>query len=146
MKLNKISEPTIAKERYDNSTKITAKLSYPKWVEFIEKNSDYFIWLEDTEKGKQTLANLDKVPESFREGVLKGHNKSRAFAEFNSQKGYYEMYVDFVEKYGLITTTFMKSITLKHLSILLDMANYLDAYLLNNGTEIIDEKVLNTMG
>ncbi|MBL6448291.1 hypothetical protein JMN32_18395 [Fulvivirga sp. 29W222] len=140
-----IKDPSISKEKYDYRLDLRQRVSYEKWVNFIENHKKYFIWQEETDEGRETLAKLDKIPESFREGIVKGHNKSRAFAEFNPKRSYYEMYVDFNEKYGMVTTTFMKPITKDHLRILLDMANYLDAYLLNNGTEIIDEKVLGSL-
>jgi len=135
-------ELSIAKEKYQFSTGIKSKVSKKKWIEFIEMNSGYFTWLEDTKAGKDTLSTLDKVPESFREGVLKGHFKSQACAEFNAKKKYYEVIVDFIDDYGKVATTIMKPITKAHLRRLLDMANYLDAYLLNNGNEIIDDKFI----
>ncbi len=141
----KISDPTIAKDKYSNRRNLTKRVSYEKWVEFIESHQDYFTWLEDTQEGKQTLANLHQVPESFRNGILRSHNKNRAFAEFNEKKGYYEIYVDFIERFGTISTTFQKPVNKNHLRILFEMANYLDAYLLNNGTEIIDEGFLDSL-
>jgi len=141
----KISDPWIAKEKFNNISKIEKKLDYDKWVEFIEQNLDYFIWLENTDRGKKTLADLSKIPESFREGILKGHNRKQVLAEFNTKKGFHEVMVRFNQELNVIGTTFQKPITKKHVQILLDMANYLDAYLLNNGTEIIDETFLENM-
>lgn len=143
--MHKIKDPSIAKEKFDYRLDIKNPISYDKWVEFIELNSNYFTWRENTDEGKQTLADIDKVAESFREGILEGHNKKRAYAEFNEKKGYFELYIDFVEKFGKISTTFQKSITKDHLRMLLDMANHLDAYLLSNGTEIIDERVIESL-
>lgn len=138
----KLSDPTIAKEKYRNRKNLTKQVSYSNWVEFIDNHQGYFIWQEDTEEGKETLKNLDKIPESFREGILKSHNRSRAFAEYNEKKGYYEIYIDYIELFGTVSTTFQKKIEKRHLEILLDMADYLDALLLNNGTEIIDRDYL----
>lgn len=138
----KITEPSIAKEKFRWSSEVKQKLSYQKWIDFIESHKEYFIWQEDTEEGKNTLANLHEVPESFKEGILKGHNKSRAFAEFNNKKGFYEVYVDFNERYGTISTTFQKKIERRHLELLLEMANHLDALLLVDGTKVINEETL----
>ena len=141
----KISDPWIAKEKFNNISKVKEKLSKETWVEFINNNTDYFIWLENTERGKKTLANLDKIPESFKNGVLRNHDKQEACAEFNQKKGYHEVVVQFNERLGVIGTTIQKPITKAHLRMLLDMANHLDAYLLNNGTEIIDEAFLKSL-
>jgi len=142
MNFKKIKDPWIAKEKFSNISKVTTKLSLDKWVGFVESHLDYFTWLEETDKGKRTLANLESIPESFREGVLKSHNKQQACAEFNRNKGYHELIVQFNNRLGVIGTTFQKPITRDHLRMLLAMANHLDAYLLNNGTEIIDERVI----
>jgi hypothetical protein len=135
-------ELSIAKEKFRFSTDIKSKVIEEDWVAFIESRQDYFTWLEDTEKGKKTLGNLDEIPESFREGILKGHNKSRAFAEFNQKKGYHEFYVDFVDDYGKVVVTSQKKITKEQIKVLLEMAQHLDALLLNNGNKIIDEQYL----
>lgn len=85
---------------------------------------------------------MDKVPEWAKEKALRSLNKTNSYAEFNKKKGYYEIRVCFNEELNVISTSFQKKITIKHLKILLEMANYLDALLLNNGTQIIDEKVI----
>ena len=143
MNIKNIKDPSIAKEKFDYRLKIKEHLPYERWVEFINSKSDYFTWLEDTVEGKETLKNIEKIPESFREGVLKGHNKLKACAEKKKKKGYYEFIIQYNKKFGHVSTTFMKPIEKEHLKLLLEMAKYLDAYLLNNGTEIIDENVLN---
>ena len=143
--LRQIKDPWIAKEKFDYVGNVKQKLSQEKWAEFMHKNLDYYIWLENTEEGKETLANIDKVPIDFRESILKGHNKSKAYAEFNTKKKYYEVIVAFNPDLGVIGTTFQKPITKAHLRRLLDMANYLNAYLLNNGNEIIDENVIESL-
>ena len=135
-------ELSIAKEKYNFSDQIKSRVAYEKWVEFIDRNRDYYEWLEGTDKGKERLANIDKIPEGFRKGILEQLNKSQAFAEFNSKKGWHEIVMDFHKDYGFIKVTFMKKITNAQLRRLLDMANYLDAYLLNSGNEIIDEKFI----
>lgn len=142
MKIKNIKDPSIAKEKYDYRLNIKEHVSYDKWVEFINYKNDYFTWLEDTEEGKKTLENIDKIQIAFKEGILKGHNKQKACAEFNFKKGYYEVIVQYNEKYGHISTTFMKPVNEKHIRILLDMAKNLNAYLLNNGNEIIEESIL----
>ncbi|MBL6446724.1 hypothetical protein JMN32_10400 [Fulvivirga sp. 29W222] len=145
MILKNIKAPTIAKEKYKWSNQIHNKLSYELWVNFIDDNQDYFTWLESTEIGKERLLNIDNIPISFRKGTLEQLQKGQALAEYNEKKGYHEIIIDFHKEFGMVHTTFMKPITKDHLRILLDMANYLEAYLLNNGTEIIDEKALESL-
>lgn len=145
MALRKIKDPWIAKEKFDYIGNVKQKLLPEKWAEFIDKNSDYYTWLENTDEGRETLSNIDKIPLDFREGILKGHNKCKAYAEFNAKKKYHEVIVAFNPDLGVIGTTFQKPVTKVHLKRLLDMANYLDAYLLNNGNEIIDEKFIESL-
>ncbi len=135
-------ELSIAKEKYEYSDQVKVKLDYDRWVAFIEQNKDYYIWLEESEKGRERLANIDKIPESFRAGILEQLNKTQVFAEFNTKKGWHEIVIDFHQDNGVIKTTFMKKVAKSHLKRLFEMAKHLDALLLNNGTEIIDEKAI----
>src|SRR5690606_15037574 len=139
MKLENIKDPSIAQQKYDNYEDIREKVPHDNWAQFINENLDYYTWLEGTDEGKIRLKNLNSIPESFKNKILNLHDKKRALAEYNSEQGYYEVIIDYIDKYGKISTTFQKPITKKHLQRLLDMANYLDAYLLNNGKDIIDE-------
>lgn len=137
-------ELSIAKEKYEYSDRVTVRLDYNKWVEFVEKNRNYFIWYEDTPDGIQLKENLDKVPEWAREGIMNSH-KGKALAEFNTKKGWYEIVVAFYKETGVIKITFMKKVTKDHLKKLLEMAKHLDALLLKDGTEIIDEKAIESL-
>jgi len=140
--MKKIKDPSIATEKYDHRMNFKEPVSYNKWVEYIENNKDYFVWTEDTEKGKKISANIDQISEVIREGVLRTLNKRQACAEYNERKGYHEVLVTYIDKFGKISTTFMKRINRKHLQILLDMATYLDALLLNNGRQIINQDII----
>lgn len=140
--LKSIKDPVIALEKFNFSDAITEKLDYEKWIDYVEQHKDYYTWLEDSDKGKNRLANIDRIPEDFRSGILEQLNKSQVFAEFNEKKGWHEIVIDFHKDTGVVKTTFMKKITKEHLKRLLEMANYLDAYLLNSGKTIIDEKVI----
>lgn len=141
MKIKNIKNLSIAKEVYNQARFIINKLSYEKWIDYIDNHQDYFTWEDDTPNGIYRRNNIDKIPEWAKEGILNSQ-KTKAFAEFNNKKGWYEIVFSFHKDFGIITTTFQKKITIKHLKILLEMANYLDALLLNNGTQIIDEKVI----
>lgn len=67
-----------------NSSPIIQKMGdiidYPKWVEYIESNSDYFIWYENTEDGISVAQQLDKVPEWAKEGILYTLNRKVAYS------------------------------------------------------------------
>lgn len=141
--MKKIKDPWIAKEKFVNINLNKQKLDFNKWVEFIENDKDYFIWYEETLDGIHLLENLDKVPTWARDGILNSF-KGKALAEYNN-KGYYEIVFTFNKELNVISTTFMKRISQKHLYRLLEMANYLDALLLNNGTEVIDEKTIESL-
>ncbi|WP_207426680.1 hypothetical protein [Pedobacter sp. SYSU D00535] len=130
-------ELSIAKEKYRSLRDIKTKLSYEKWVDYIDRNSDYYEWLENTERGKERLKNIEKIPESFRLGILQQLNKRQAFAQFNPKKGWHEIVIDFHIELGLIKITNMKRLKQQQLGRLVEMADYLGGYLLNNGTEII---------
>ncbi|MDY3883814.1 hypothetical protein [Porphyromonas somerae] len=56
-----------------NSSPIIQKMDdiidYPKWVEYIESNSDCFIWYENTEDGISVAQQLDK----FQSGLKRGY-------------------------------------------------------------------------
>jgi hypothetical protein len=109
-------------------------------------HQDYYTWYENTKDGIYMKNNINEIPENFREKVLNGLNKKEVLSEFNDKKGYYEIVVNYNIELGIISTTFMKRIKKEHLERLLDMANYLDAYLLNrNGKTIIDEKLIESL-
>ncbi len=140
-----IKDPWISKEKFDYISHVKNKLSYEKWIEYIDAHQDYFTWYEDTKNGIFEKANIDKIPKDFKEKVLKNLDKTEVQAEFNKKKDYYEIVINYNRELGIIGTTFMKPITKEHLRRLLDMANYLDAHLLNHGDEIIDKKVIESL-
>jgi len=145
MEKNRIKDPCIAKEKYDNILHIISKLPYNEWVEYINMNQDYYTWYENTEDGIYSKNHIDEYPKWSQEKVSYSLNKTKVLAEFNKKKGYYEIVVQYIDKLNVIGTTFMKPIKKEHLIKLLDMANYLDALLLNHGDEIIDEKVIESL-
>jgi len=134
---------SIAKQKYTRSrSEIKLKISHQDFIDVIESRGDYFNWLENTDKGKNTLSHLDKIPEAFRENILKGHNKIQACAEYNLKKGYHEFLLDYIDLYGSVSITIMSKITDNYLQILINIAESLNAHLLNNGTEVINKNTL----
>ena len=146
MKLKRNSNIIIAKNKMSKAITVLEPLSYQKWVDFVDSNSDIFTWNEDTPDGIQTMKDIDKVPEDFKERVLASLNKVSCYAGFNKKKGAYDLHAGFNEKYNWITINIARIPKSKDLEIFVEMANYLDAYLLVDGTKIIDEKVLQNLG
>lgn len=143
MNLQTIQELAIASNQFDFSKDIDENIDHSKWIEYVNRYHKYFIWAEDTEEGKATLAKIDKVPESFRERTLKAYNKNRCYAEYNNVKKYYDVVVSNYDR--KISISFERKITKEDLTRFLDMANSLGAYLLNNGSEIIDERIIESL-
>jgi hypothetical protein len=144
--IKKIRELYIANSPFDFLDDSNLKeLNYEKWVDYIDTHQDYFTWEENTINGIFLKENINKVPEKVRKDVLSGLNKIRCNAEYNNKKKYYDIVVIFHKKLKRIVISFERKVKTDDLKLFLDMANYLDAYLLNNGTEIIDEKVIESL-
>ena len=75
----------IAREKYNNPLSISEKLSFEKWVEYINIHQEYFTWEDDTADGIYRKNNIDKIPEWASEGILNSQ-KGKALAEFNKKK------------------------------------------------------------
>jgi len=146
MKLTKNTNFRIAKGLLDDVFAKTDSLDYDKWVAFIDNNSDYFIWNENTEEGKKSLQNIDNVNEDFKERVLNSLNKGGCFAEFDKNKNLYNISLGINKEYNWITIQFSRTPKLEDLKIFVDMAKFLDALLLKDGKEIIDERVIDRLG
>ena len=145
MNLKKIRELDIAKKKFDFSNKSDEELNYAKWIDYIQKQTDYFTWEENTVNGKEILANLDKIPHWAKERRLISLNKRTAYAEFDNMKDYYNVIAIFRSEYNRIGINFERIPTIEDLKRFLDMANYLDAFLLSNGNDIIDEEYINSL-
>ncbi len=91
------------------------------------------------------MENINLIPEGFKKAVIEGHKKKQVCAEFNDRKGYHEVIIKFNEELGVLGTTFQKPITKFHLKWLIEMAEHLDAFVLNNGRVIIDESFVKKM-
>ena len=121
------------------------ELDFEKWEKYID-SQDVFTWYDDTEEGKNTLNNIDKIPDDFREAVLASFGKKSCYADFNNKKNIYNLCLIFHKKLRYIVISFNRKVTTNDLNLFLDMANYLEAYLLCNGKTIIDEKVIESLG
>jgi hypothetical protein len=140
--MKKIKDPWIAKEKFKYISDVKEKLSHEKWVEYIDAHKDYYLWFEETELGIDLSNKLRTEPEVSRLDFSKELNKTIAKAEYNEKKGNFDVILTFSHEYGTIGSTFNKKISNQHIVRLIDLAKFLDAYVLNNGKQIIDETFL----
>ena len=145
MKLTKNTDFRIAKELLKDVFTKTEPLDNDKWVQFVENHSDYFIWNEDTEDGKKTLENINKISEDFKERVLESLNKTSCYAEFDYKNQRYNLFVGFYNSLNYIKIQFSRTPKSEDLRIFVEMAKYLDAFLLKDGKTIIDEKMIESL-
>lgn len=143
MKLSKIRELEIAKLPFDISHKCSETIDYKKWIEFIEDNE--FVWKENTAEGKNIIENINSIPESFRERVLVSLNKRTACFDLNEKKNKYRVLVTFRSEFNYVGISIEEKLSVLDLNIFFKMAKHLDALLLKDGTEIIDEKIINDL-
>lgn len=143
LRLNKIRELEIAKCVFDISKACPEPLNYFAWISFIEKFG--LVWKENTVDGKNTLININAIPESFRERVLLSLNKRTACYDFDENKNQYRVLLTFRSELNYIGINIEGKLVIKDLNLLLEMAKHLDAILLKDGKEIIDEKVIESL-
>ncbi|RKF03595.1 hypothetical protein C8N26_1985 [Tenacibaculum lutimaris] len=141
MKLNKIRNIEIAKEKYEWVNDVKIKVDYKKWVEFIDNNQDYFIWDENTKSGIHLRENMDKVPKNFRV-PLSSISKTKAHSNYNEKEEYYETRILYHKEFGIIIIKFENKPKRRDVEIFIEMAEYLEAYLLIDGTKIITREDL----
>lgn len=142
MKFTRTDIFAIAKAPYELAgDKSNRNIDYLRWVEFIDNHPKDFIWYEKTKSGIEVLTNIDKVPNEFKERVLIGLNKCSCFKEFDNRKGYYNIHAGFNFTDDIVSIGFERTPKLEDLKIFVEMAKYLDALLLVDGTRIIDEKM-----
>jgi len=141
MNIKKIRDLDISKEKFDFANSIKDIVSYKDWIKYID-NNDSFIWYEDTSEGKEIISNLDAIPTDFRDCYISILNKVRAYFNYDERKNKYNGSIGYSEDSKKISISFDTSPTVEDLKKFLDMAKYLDALLLKDGSEIIDEKVI----
>jgi hypothetical protein len=142
MNLKRESDIRIAKAVIKDIFTVPEPLEYKKWVNFIDDHNNEFIWNENTKKGIEILNNIDNIPQDFKERVLASLNKTNCYKEYSSKKGYYNINIGINREDNWISINFERTPRLEDLKIFVEMANYLEAYLLVEGTHIIDEEYL----
>ncbi|MBJ2124824.1 hypothetical protein [Flavobacterium sp. IB48] len=114
------------------------KISYEKWVDFIESNKEYFIWYENTEEGRKTLLNINQVPDWAKQGLLQRLNKTNAYSTNKIVAHPFDFIVRYFSEEGIVRIDIEKKMTKELLSILLEMAVFLNGKLVINGIEEIE--------
>jgi len=145
MKLNHHSNIRIAKCKILNANSELESLDYQKWQNFVDNHKNYFIWNEDTAEGKITLKKINDFSERIRNKILATLNKGICFSKFNKVTNLYDISTTFYEDLNWITIQFACTPSPEDLKIYLEMANHLNALLLKDGTEIIDDKVIDQL-
>ena len=140
--VGKLRELYIVKEKNDFSEKNTNRVDYQKWVEFVEKNKETYMWFEDTQKGENILKNIDSIPNDFRDSFLSLFNHTSCFYNYNNKKNCYNVGLIFHKKLKRITIYFERKIEKLDLELLFSMANYLDALLLIDEKTVIDQQFI----
>jgi hypothetical protein len=143
MKFTRSTQFYIMTNKRDSVFTKTQPLNYEKYVDFVDSHESEFIWYEKTKSGIEAAENIDKVPDDFKERVLGSLKKIRCFKEFDDKKGYYNINCAFGSEW--VSIGFERTPKLEDLKIFVEMAKYLDALLLKDGTEIIDEKMIESL-
>jgi hypothetical protein len=146
MKITRNDILTIAKKPYKLVGEgIIDDLDYDSWVNFIENHREYFIWYEETTDGEDALRNIDIVPDWAKERVLYSLNKKRVYSTDTLMKNPTDLVISYSESDKRVSVSIEKNLNEKTAKILLSMAKHLNALLLKNGTEIIDEKAIESL-
>lgn len=146
MKFNRNTHFYIAKNIMDSVFTKNQPMEYEKWIDFVNRHQDQFTWKENTEEGKVSLQNINNVPEDFRDRVLGSLNKIWCFKELDKKKGAYNISAGFNKSDNWISIQFTRTPKPEDLKIFVAMAKHLDAFLLKDGKEIIDEKIIENLG
>ncbi|MGP6558187.1 hypothetical protein ACT4R9_03760 [Ornithobacterium rhinotracheale] len=142
LNIGEVRELYIASDKFGIFDKNNLKdLDYNKWRDYVNA-SDLFTWFENTEDGQEILSKIDTIPDDFKESFLSLFDYTSCYRDWNDSKSIYNIGVIFHKELKRITISFEKKVTISDLKLFLEMANYLDALLLVDGTKIIDEKVI----
>jgi hypothetical protein len=130
---------SIAKEKYKLSGEVPKdRINYEKWVDFIDTHKDYFLWYEDTEDGKNTLINIDNIPNWAKNGVLQRLSKTNAYSTNKIVKHQFDFVVRYFSTEGIVKIDIEKKMTKEIAIVLFEMAKFLDGKLIINGTKELE--------
>ncbi|MDR2223877.1 MAG: hypothetical protein LBE34_14250 [Flavobacteriaceae bacterium] len=143
--IEKVRELYIASDKFDTFNKSSLKkLSYEKWEKYID-NHNQFVWYDDTKEAKEALQNIEKIPKDFQQSFLNSFGKTRCYKDYDIKKNIYNISIAFYEELKRVTICFENKPKIAELKLFLEMANYLGALLLIDGTEIIDDNVIKAL-
>lgn len=143
--IGRVRELYIASDVFNTfDTDNLKELNYMKWKNYIDI-SNLFVWFENTKDGQEILSKINIIPEDFKESFLSLFNYSSCYRDWNTKDNIYNVGVVFHKELRRITVSFEKKITVEDLKLFLEMANHLEALLLKDGKEIIDEEAIKTL-
>lgn len=143
MKITRNDILAIAKRKYSLISETTIdEIDYANWVKFIEIHRDCFIWYENTADGIEASRNINKVPDWAKERVLYSLNKKRVYCTNKIMDKPSDLVISYSESEKRVGISLERNLNKKVGEILLSMAKHLDALLLKDGTEIIDEETI----
>jgi hypothetical protein len=146
MKITRNDILTIAKKTHNRvGEKTIDDIDYQGWMNFIECHKNLFMWYENTIGGKEVLNNLDKVPDWAKERVLYSLNKKHVYVTQEIMKNPTDLVIIYSEFDKRVTISLDKNLNKKAGKILFLMAKHLDALLLKNGKQVIDEKMIESL-
>ena len=143
MKITRNDILTIAKKPFNLvGEKKSDYINYSKWIKFIENHQEYFVWYEETKNGIETSKNINLVPEWAKERVLNSLNKRNVYVTNKLMKNPNDLVITYSDSDKRVHISLDKNLNKNSGKILLKMANHLDALLLKDGDEVIDEKII----
>ncbi len=117
----------IAKSKIKGVGKVEEKINKDDWIEIVENDPD-LTWVDDSNHRRQ----LFKENKTLKRILY-------AYYEFDEKKDYGNVLLKFSEEMGFIMIDQTKT-TLSRLEKYFEIANKLDALLLQGNTKVIDEK------
>jgi len=114
-------------------------ISRERWIKYIESHKDIFMWYEDTPEGKETIRNLNDVPEWAKERVLYSLDKASAYTISKKiVKKHYFLIFDYNQNKRYIRVHRETTITIPMVERILDMAAFLGAKVVVNGSKFLE--------
>ncbi len=139
IKIGRNSFINIAKDKFKLlGEKPKEKISYNKWVEFINNHDDDFIWYEETDQGKRVKERIDEFSEKAKKRVLYSLDKKNAYSTKKIAKSPSDLVVTYSTTDGLITINIEKKMTKPIAEILLEMAKFVGGKLIIGGNKELE--------
>lgn len=113
-------------------------INYEKWVEFIEKYSECFVWYENTEGGKEVILNFDNIPDWAKEGAKYRLNKTTVYCTNKIVKNISDLVIRYFKDDGIVKIDIEKKMSIEIAKILLEMSIFLEGKLIIDNTKELE--------